>query len=96
MGAAEQPGKPALLPAMAPEELRDVDFRSLDPASQGVATDAPLLCPVTRRELRPGDPIYQCRACRTSYSLAGWQFLRDVDRGRCCACGQQKTVYPLA
>ena len=78
-----------------PEELKDIEFRSLDPASPATGGAASLLCPVTRQELKPTARIYQCRACHTSYSEAGWEFLRDVDRGRCCACGMRKTVAPL-
>ena len=73
----------------------EIDFQSLDPASQAGAGAAPMLCPVTRQELRRTDRIYQCRACRMSYSEAGWEFLRDVDHGKCCACGMRKTVVLL-
>lgn len=77
-------------------ESAEIDFRSLDPGivSDGSSGSA-LICPVTRLELKPNDVVYQCRACLTSYSKAGWEFMRDVNRGRCCACGLSKTVCPL-
>jgi hypothetical protein len=92
--AADQQETP--LQGIEPEGLGDIDFRSLDPGVQPAGAEGALLCPVTRKELRAGDAVYQCRACRTSYSEAGWRFLRDVDRGRCCACRRQRTVFPLA
>ncbi len=78
-----------------PLEMSEIDFRSLDPAASRKDGSATLVCPVTRLELSPDRQVFQCRACRTSYSAEGWDFLRGVDRGRCCACGQQNTIYPL-
>ncbi len=78
-----------------PEALKEIEFRSLDPASEPVGGAQPLLCPVTRQELKQPERIFQCRACSTCYSEAGWAFLRDVDRGKCCACGTRKSVFPL-
>ncbi len=75
-----------------PDSLRDIEFRTVNPDS---AAGDHILCPVTRRELRSGDKIYQCRACRTAYSALGWDFLKRGDGGRCCACGLRKTVYPV-
>ena len=81
--------------SMSAADLAEIDFRSLDPGSLSEAGAEPLRCPVTRQELRRADKLFQCRVCRTTYSASGWQFLRDVDRGRCCACRSRKTVFPL-
>jgi len=77
------------------DALRDIDFQPLEPTSSVGVDGKRLLCPVTRQELAPGAPIFQCQACRIAYSEAGWRFLRRVDRGRCCGCGLRKTVLPL-
>jgi hypothetical protein len=79
-----------------PHESSEIQFYPLDPAASSAGGATTLLCPVTRQELKPGMLLLQCRACRTSYSEEGWRFLKAVDRGRCCTCGQRKTVTPLS
>jgi len=78
-----------------PEEPEAVEFRTLGPEARTAADGQPLLCPVTRQELKPPARIFQCQACSTCYSEAGWAFLCKVDRGRCCACGTRKSVVAL-
>jgi hypothetical protein len=87
--------KPVLSQEPEPDALRDIKFETVDPSLAVSAEEERLLCPVTRRELRQGDRIYRCRACHTAYSEAGWDFLKQVDRGRCCGCRMRKTVFPL-
>ena len=55
--------------------------------------DTDCLCPVTRQMLTPGSKVYQCQQCRMVYSTEGWAFLCEADKGRCCGCGSQKTVF---
>ena len=76
------------------DALRDIEFTPMSPETSSAGGDR-LLCPVTRRELRPGDRIYWCRACQTAFSAAGWDFLKQVDRGKCCGCGMRNTVFLL-
>jgi hypothetical protein len=78
-----------------PDAQQDIKFEPINPKVAVSAEEDRLLCPVTRRQLRPGDRIFQCRACRTAYSKEGWDFLKQVDRGRCCGCANRKTVFPL-
>lgn len=66
-------------------EIPEVEFITSD--------DTDCLCPVTRQMLAPGSKVYQCQKCRIVYSMEGWTFLRDADKGRCCGCGSQKTVF---
>ena len=83
---------------------REMDFQPLSPiagSSTGKASgagnprDVNCVCPVTRRPLRAGMRIYQCRECKMSYSPEGWEFLRKTDRGRCCGCRSARTIFPL-
>ncbi len=69
----------------------------LSPTADGTADidPAPPVCPVTRQELEPGSRIYQCRVCGICYSPEGWQFLKQADRGQCCACRCRNTVLPM-
>ena len=95
LGGAAEGASPRPVPNVDHEQSADIDFR---PISAGELTSTPLetsLCPVTRKSLGPGDRVYQCRMCHTSYSVAGWEFLRDVDHSRCCACGQKNSVTPV-
>ena len=87
-------GKRSPPPGEEPDPMRDIDFRPIDPDSPASKDDR-FLCPVTRQELHPRDRIYQCKACHTAYSEAGWDFLRQTNRGKCCACGLRKTVAPM-
>jgi hypothetical protein len=66
-------------------EVREVEFIPSD--------DTDCVCPVTRQLLTSGSKIYQCQRCRMVYSIEGWAFLRDSDKGRCCGCGSKKTVF---
>ena len=68
-------------------------FARLDPVSSD--DPSPCLCPVTRQTLKQGDRIFQCRVCQMAYSEAGWDFLRQVDHGRCCGCSAKKSIFPL-
>lgn len=91
---APRPAQPASLPS----ETGEVQFRSLDPVTpmrQQADAASLCVCPVTRQPLIPGNRVYQCHACKLSYSQAGWDFLRQVDKGRCCGCRSRKTILPL-
>jgi len=57
-----------------------------------VSITGEMLCPITRLPLRSGQKMYQCLHCGQFYSPEGWEFLRKMDRGRCCACRQRKTI----
>lgn len=78
-------------------ELDDVEFETLDPVTSTMAPLTPgteLLCPVTRQPLKPGMRMYRCQRCGLAYSVEGWEFLRTVEKGRCCGCLQEKSVFP--
>ncbi len=84
-----------LADAPAAEEPEDpsIEFRSLDPSqAAALGSHAALICPVTRKSLQKGSPLYLCRECNTAYSVEGWDFLRKTDRGRCCNCRRIGTV----
>lgn len=51
------------------------------------------VCPVTRQSLIPGSQIYMCQNCGTAYSPEGWEFLQEVDKGRCCNCRAENTIH---
>lgn len=85
---------------IAEEEDREIEFHTISPLSAGRnETLAPHMrmsvCPITRQALKPGQIIYECRACRMTYSEEGWEFQRQVDKGRCCGCRNRKTVFQL-
>jgi hypothetical protein len=50
------------------------------------------VCPVTRQSLKAGTQIFLCSQCGTAYSPEGWEFLVEVDRGKCCNCHNQNSV----
>ena len=50
------------------------------------------VCPVTRQTLQTGTQIFLCNQCGTAYSSEGWEFLVEVDRGKCCNCHNQNSV----
>lgn len=80
----------ALAPPLQLPLPEGVEFTPLAPdASSGA-----LFCPVTRQPIGPGDRIFRCGACSTLYSAAGWAFVREADRGRCCGCGARGAVRP--
>ncbi len=58
-------------------------------ASESLLT-MPLLCPVTREQIR--GEVYICTKCQMCYSAAGWEFLHKMDRGRCCGCHNRNTI----
>ncbi len=60
----------------------------------GPADLAPL-CPITRQTLDGDRAIYRCERCQISYSEEGWQFLRDMDHGRCCGCQSRNSIHAL-
>ena len=84
---------PSALPGTQVVPHEEIVFRPLDPVSS--ANPSPCLCPVTRQTLKQGDRIFQCRVCQMAYSEAGWDFLREVDHGRCCGCSARKSIFPL-
>lgn len=53
------------------------------------------VCPVTRQKLQAGSQIFMCQQCGTAYSPEGWEFLQDVDKGRCCNCHAPETIQPF-
>ena len=53
------------------------------------------VCPVTRQKLQAGSQIFICHQCGTSYSPEGWEFLQEVDKGRCCNCHTAGTIQPF-
>ena len=73
----------------------EIEFQSLS-ASEAAAQgrDQELICPVTRKSLKKGARLYLCRACNTSYSPEGWEFLKKTDKGRCCNCRERNSVFP--
>jgi hypothetical protein len=86
----------------------EIVFTTLDPVAspadvsrQGDAVpgsrpgEESCVCPVTRQSLRRGQKIYQCRQCKIAYSPEGWEFLRKMERGRCCGCKGKDTVFPF-
>lgn len=52
------------------------------------------VCPVTRQTLQAGSQIFMCQQCGTAYSPEGWEFLQEVDKGRCCNCHAPGTIQP--
>jgi len=52
------------------------------------------ICPVTRQRLQGGSQIFMCNQCGTSYSPEGWEFLQEVDKGKCCNCHAPSTIQP--
>jgi hypothetical protein len=86
-------------PPQNQKENPEIAFQALEPVSlqESQESTAPTncFCPVTRQQLKWGTKIYQCRACKMSYSVEGWEFLQQVDGGRCCGCRSKKTVFPL-
>lgn len=89
----------ASLPSEKKQEAEEIEFEALEPVSlresQNSQLPANCVCPVTRQQLEWGTKILQCRVCKMSYSVEGWDFLRKTDGGRCCGCRQKKTVVPL-
>lgn len=74
----------------------EIDFRSLNPPqAAALGTDTALICPVTRQSLEKGGLLYLCQDCNTAYSAEGWDFLREMDKGRCCNCRSIGTVFPF-
>lgn len=55
--------------------------------------DQAALCPVTRQTLDEGRMIYRCVRCHLSFSAEGWQFLKEMDRGRCCGCQGRNCIH---
>jgi len=48
------------------------------------------ICPVERRQFRPGEEIVVCPACDTAYTVGGWDYVG----GRCPICGYSEEVSP--
>ena len=72
--------------AEEPDDPR-IEFRTLNPPqAAALGSDTALVCPVTRKSLQKGSSLYVCRECNTAYSIEGWEFLRQTDKGRCCNC----------
>lgn len=57
--------------------------------------DMRAVCPITRMPLSKCPAIYHCDACQLNYSPAGWEFLRTMDRGRCCGCHNRDTIRAI-
>jgi hypothetical protein len=57
--------------------------------------DRAALCPITRQTLDTDRTIYRCERCQLSYSEEGWQFLREMDHGRCCGCQARNSIHAL-
>jgi hypothetical protein len=53
------------------------------------------LCPITRLPLDADRVIYRCERCQLSFSEEGWQFLKEMDRGRCCGCQGLNCIHAL-
>jgi hypothetical protein len=82
-------GDPAKEKGKETESQHDpnIEFRSLDPKqAAALGLDTELVCPVTRKPLLKGTRFYVCRDCNTAYSVEGWDFLKQTDKGRCCNC----------
>lgn len=85
-----------LIDEVIDDELpHDVEFNPIEPGATCQGVTDPLLCPVTRQQIDRANIVFQCSECRTSYSKSGWEFLRDVNRGRCCACSARGTIQLL-
>lgn len=54
------------------------------------------VCPITRIPLVSSGVIYRCENCRLAFSREGWQFLKEMDRGRCCGCHNRNCIRPQA
>ena len=65
------------------------------PTAETTRDPATCVCPVTRQKLLAGSQIFICQNCGTSYSPEGWEFLQEVDRGRCCNCHTAGTIQPF-
>lgn len=77
-------------------ENPEIVFQSLSPTqADALGEDRALVCPVTRIVLPKESFYYLCRACNTAYSVEGWSFLRENDKGRCCNCRSAGTVVPV-
>ena len=74
-----------------------IEFRPLSPPqAAALGADTALVCPVTRQSLQTGSVLlYLCRDCNTSYSAEGWDFLKKMDKGRCCNCRHVGSVVPF-
>jgi len=46
------------------------------------------VCPITRRELQPGDKIVVCSVCDTAYTAEGWSYID----GECPICGLEEAT----
>jgi hypothetical protein len=53
------------------------------------------LCPITRLPLDASRVIFRCQRCQLSFSEEGWQFLKEMDRGRCCGCQGRNCICAL-
>lgn len=42
--------------------------------------------------LQPGEKVAFCKRDRVAYHLATWDFLKDMNHGRCCICGQGNAI----
>lgn len=80
-------------------ELEEIEFEALGPGAvplqTTVAPPEDARCPITRHTLVPGQLLYQCQQCGLTFSKEGWQFLKKVDRGRCCGCHSRNTIRPF-
>lgn len=71
----------------------EIEFVPIDPSSPHLDSDVnDFVCPVTRQIIDPLQGYYQCGQCGTAYSLEGWEFLKDMAEGECCACRTQNTI----
>ena len=52
------------------------------------------VCPITRQQLSGMRVVYRCSRCGLNISPDGWEFLRTMDRGKCCSCGARGTIAP--
>jgi DNA-directed RNA polymerase subunit RPC12/RpoP len=57
-------------------------------------TEIDPLCPVTRQKLTGMRIVYRCSRCGLNMSPEGWEFLRAMDKGKCCSCGARGTIAP--
>ncbi len=87
--------RPDLLVSSPHEHDADSEilFEPIDPSSSSNAMDAAdFTCPVSRLPINSQKGFYQCMQCGTAYSIEGWEFLKEMAEGECCACRSKNTV----
>ncbi len=59
------------------------------------STENVSVCPITRHPLDVHHLFYRCERCSLSFSVEGWDFIKRLDRGRCCGCHTRGTIRPV-